>query len=271
MIASAWVGLASGPGTAHAFECTRLSGSNRANLVWPTRRVPWVLDRRVLTEAGNQAASELDVIASFDAWNNVNCSDLTFEYEGLVDDPVVGFDESSASNINAVVWVDSGWATEDMDVIAVTSLTVNQRTGVIADVDIELNGQWFAFTRAVGGCRGRTVDIRNTLTHEVGHMLGLDHPPEDDRYRETTMFGSASLCETKKASLARDDEDGICFVYPLGAATRRDCPTSFEEVDEGGGCRDSGPMNSNPWPTLLILALIGWIAHRWARRWSSVG
>jgi hypothetical protein len=76
--------------------------------------------------------------------------------------------------------------------------------------DITLNGQGFAFTTAPTGATA--ADVQNTVTHEVGHLLGFDHSPDP----ESTMFADAPLGETKKRDLTADDAQGLCDVYPLG-------------------------------------------------------
>src|SRR5207244_5649275 len=74
-------------------------------------------------------------------------------------------------------------------VIAVTTSTFNRSTGQLYDADIELNGAphvddspAFIFTANDGppcSVPGQTgcvrFDIQNTVTHEAGHSIGLDH------------------------------------------------------------------------------------------------
>jgi hypothetical protein len=119
--------------------------------------------------------------------------------------------------------------------LAVTLTTMNLRTGELVDADIEMNG-WNGLTgpQASGvyfTCQDLTApictspgygqsgctwhDLQNTLTHEVGHLLGLDHPPEV----EATMYRRADVGETKKRDLHPDDIAGICTIYPKDAPT----------------------------------------------------
>lgn len=62
-----------------------------------------------------------------------------------------------------------------------TAVYVNEpgylRDGELVDADIELNGVDFAIAvdGQSSGPAGRQADLANTLTHEVGHVLGLEH------------------------------------------------------------------------------------------------
>ncbi len=77
------------------------------------------------------------------------------------------------------------------------------------------------------------MDLQNTVTHEAGHFLGLAHPCEADPGTATangvpvcsghpemtsvTMFPSASPGEISKRTLAPDDVEGVCAIYPRPA------------------------------------------------------
>lgn len=179
-----------------------------------------------------------------------SCSYMEFvteEREGVE----VGFD-----GVNLVKFRDERWCRpgEDGkddechpdDAAGITTLTFidnpdSDRYGEILDGDIELNGA----TRFSISVEGRTdgpadrclADLANTFTHEVGHLLGLDHtcrfsgePTREDHdgdpvplcssglpseILDATMHPSQSCGEIKKATLEADDRDAICAVYPL--------------------------------------------------------
>ncbi len=129
--------------------------------------------------------------------------------------------------------------------IAITTTTFHRSTGLLVDADIELNEARYLFTTTDGPpcedgpttntctvdeecaphqacmrgrCRTRGcahTDIANTMTHEVGHVLGFDHTAEP----EATMYASASLGETKKRELHEVDILGLCEVYPVDGPT----------------------------------------------------
>jgi hypothetical protein len=108
-------------------------------------------------------------------------------------------------------------------VLATTTTTSNSFTGQIYDADIEVNdspaadGSKFIFTALDGPvCTGPNqtgciyYDVQNTITHEAGHSLGLDHSLDPT----ATMYASAPQGETSKRTLHADDLQAICDIYP---------------------------------------------------------
>lgn len=55
------------------------------------------------------------------------------------------------------------------------------------------------------------MDFENIATHELGHSVGMGHPPSE--CTEETMYAFASLGETKKRSLNSGDIAGIDQLY----------------------------------------------------------
>lgn len=200
-----------------------------------------------------------------DKINVIKFRDATWCRPAVGDDPPRCHSPSAAGLTTAVFVDDSG----------------SDRDGAIVDADIELNGVDFAISTndqslGTAGCKS---DLANTLTHELGHLLGLEHPcraaqdpprtdgagnpvpscstATDPVILESTMYNFQDCGETKKASLSQDDIDAICAIYP----TAKD-PKSCEHVtDETGcGCAAGG---SAAWPGFLLSALtFGWVLLR---------
>ena len=99
------------------------------------------------------------------------------------------------------------------------------------------------------------IDVQNTVTHEAGHTLGLDRPPD---HPEATMYASGPSGETSKRILAADDIQGICSIYPRGAATVT-CTGPAPET--GGGCGCSAAQ-TGPGAALAALLLLLQIRRR---------
>jgi hypothetical protein len=151
------------------------------------------------------------------------------------------------------------------------------RDGAIVDADVELNGVGFAISNdgvslGTAGCK---ADLKNTLTHELGHLLGLEHtclapgdPPRTDGQGaavpacqattapgivDATMYNYQDCGETKKQTLEADDVGGVCAMYPIAKA-----PGSCSPVNApGAGCCDATgtPGGSAALAALTVLGL----------------
>lgn len=244
------------PTSAFAFKCSRVAPDTGPSLVWETREIGWYAHPAAFTLVPN---GEAEVRGSYETWEAIDCSDMTMPFLGVKDTARAEYNETGA-NENVVVAVASGW-NYDRAAIAVTTSAYDTRTGQVVDADIEINSESFRFAVVDSSCRktSGTMDLRNTLTHEVGHVLGLEHPPNSARYAETTMFASAPPCEIQKRDLAEDDQEGICTIYPTGQPTQQCFPPegpNFALVaeDEGyGGCSHQSGRAS---PYLLLMPLL---------------
>jgi len=174
------------------------------------------------------------VRAGLDAWNAVDCSRFVFTYAGTTDVTEVGFDQDHWNdNINLVIFQEQQWI-HDSGAIALTTTTYDMNSGELVDADLEFNGVDFTFTTSNPG-PGRT-DIQNTATHEAGHMLGLDHSSDP----EATMYAEAPEGDTAKRTLAQDDIDGLCFVYPVGGKIPGYTDDTLSELCQGQGGGNGG-------------------------------
>ena len=211
--------------------------------------------------------SEIEAIRrAVDNWHRAvaDCSYLRMAVLPPMPNAEAGF-VGDGPNENVIVWVASEWETSasperDPSAAAITTLSFvdkpgSSQDGRILDADIEVNGEFFSF--ATNGAAGRT-DVENTITHELGHLMGLDHPCDDGQrdpvppdgdgnaipscfprssvpaeMRELTMFNFAERGETLKRTPEGGDIRGICETYPTA-----DDPGRCVDVDlSSGGCR----------------------------------
>ncbi len=107
------------------------------------------------------------------------------------------FDESNSS----------GFFPPGSGIVAVTPLTFFT-TGQIIDADVLFNGGGFKFTTSSepGG-----FDVQDVATHELGHLLGLDH----SGCAGATMFPYVDQTVILHRSLSADDARGIESIYPV--------------------------------------------------------
>jgi MYXO-CTERM domain-containing protein len=131
------------------------------------------------------------------------------------------------------------------------------------------------------------ADFQNALTHELGHVVGLDHncyttndgqarlndntgtpeldcygnPPPPDAVTAATMYPSVLLTDTQRRDLSADDVQGVCEIYPHAHDV---CPPSPE-----GGCSVASPgVSPRPWPEIscaLFAAFLAVLAFRRSR------
>ncbi len=162
-------------------------------------------------------------------------------------DPCIG--QGTCSNVHDCWDYASG-------TLAITTTTYNSRTGRLYDADLEMNASVHLFTTVdAPPCSGPDLpscvatDVQNTVTHELGHALGLAHSPDP----RSTMFAGAERGETSKRVLDDGSLEFVCTVYPAGGPTR-DCDGSPLDLtdDTASSCSvaPSGPF------ALLALALV---------------
>jgi hypothetical protein len=170
----------------------------------------------------------------------------------------------------------------DPAALALTSVSASTSSGIIRDADIEFNAFHFDWTDLVAHpeLQGSVYhDLQNALTHEMGHVIGLDHTcflrppaPLDNNNNplpdcagappdvlETTMFPSANPGDLEKRTLAADDLLGLCEIYPK-AEDPMMCvaPKETEPGCGGGGCAMTGaPGTAAGLGAALALLLLG--------------
>ena len=256
--------------SAHAYLCSRVPPQG-PSLFWLQRDIPIMANNKGSERIvdGRDIRAEA---ASLQTWSQVSCSDIQLRDVGLTESRVAGYNwHDPEDNQNLIVWRSGhGDALDDWDheigSIGVTTTTYNSRTGEILDADIELNDVSYNFSACTPPEAGCIVsyDVQNTITHELGHVLGLDHPPTSQAgASEATMYYSAPRGETKKRDLEADDEEGLCFIYPAGAATghcynlqaAEYAEPDFQQIGQNSdtGCLCAGEHTKYPAASLFFL------------------
>jgi hypothetical protein len=126
--------------------------------------------------------------------------------------------------VNLVSWYTRDWPF-GCEAIAVTS-TLADFAQRILDSDMTFNDADFEFDTE--GAPGK-MDVEAVTTHEAGHYFGLGHSSDP----EATMFPSTGPANLGPRSLAADDQDGVCDLYPAG---RPPGLVKGEACGAGGSC-----------------------------------
>lgn len=266
-------------------------------LFWTVPTITWQL-----SSPGNPKSSDLQkqqefaaIRRSFQSWETIfeSCGNLRFQEGAMTDSRQVGY-VTKGTNENVVLFRsqhckdvtpvnDPCWKDEscgnvhdcwdgDAFTIALTLTTYDQKSGIIYDSDIQLNSSDFVFTTVDGpACsvpvnNGTCVatDVQNTMTHEIGHLIGLDHTLATG----SVMYPKAPTGETSKRTIDSGSRDFVCTAYPKGHPSQS-CFTPTLNAgstvaalgQQATGCSSTG---GGPW----LSALVGGALLAWRRRRS---
>lgn len=249
------------PAAAHAFS-TDYTAAGR-----PIRWQQGVIDFRVDPAHADQEFAGLGALVSASAaqWNNV--ADVDAPTLRVVPGPLgeIGFDPARGDNASGVRVYRSAPPIPLGAALALTVVTLRHGTGEVVDADIMVDAasHRFAALSPAGMLGGAGYDIQNTLTHELGHVLGLREDPGEP---EATMFPASPPGEVSKRDLAPVDGASLRMAYtddgaPLSAAMAARAPS--------GGC--GGARVAPTRPHGAVAALVAAVALVAARAWLRRG
>jgi len=171
----------------------------------------------------------------------------------------------------------------------------SDKAGTILDADIELNDLNFTFAVLPTTAQPRSgtsfADLENTLTHELGHLQGLDHtckdsatppqevddsgnpPPDCDslsslpladqvKIKLATMYNFAMPGEISKRSPEADDVAGIANAYPPANDPSSCKPTDLNAFKTGGCTIGGRASRSLAAIAVLLGALLALVLRR---------
>jgi len=174
---------------------------------WKVTPEPWFVnpanardvlsDNFVLTKLSNsiqkwEAASSTDILGSGTITTDILVADTALPIDNVNEVYFANIDSPGAIAVT-IVWGIFNGPPSQRELV--------EWDQVYDDVD---------FNWSSSGETGKT-DFENIATHELGHSVGMDHPP--DSCTEETMFASALPGETKKRDLNAGDIAGIDGLY----------------------------------------------------------
>ncbi len=154
-------------------------------------------------------------------WTTLPCAPKSLEYRGRTLKTHVDPDRGSG---NTVVWVTdpANWI-HSSTYYALTTLQAQPDDGVIVDADLEVNWGGHVFSMQ-DPCPTGAVDLWNVLTHEAGHLMGLNHSDVP----QATLFHESGSCDTHMRDLDQDDIDGYCWLAATYPPTEAVAPCRAE-------------------------------------------
>lgn len=218
---------------------------------WPTGRVTMVFNfgpSGALTNGTTSWQENTEV--AMREWTDVS------ESFAFVDGGFADVGQTSGDGINNMVFDDNvAGDAFGVDVLAITFTRADARNNTTeSDVIFNVAAAWNAYDGPIRvDVTGQPVfDFRRVALHELGHVLGLDHP---DGPCSQTVVAIMNARTTDIDSLTDDDRNGLSFIYaggnqpPVADAGQAQTGSGIEAfVLDGGGSRDSdGVIVSYEW------------------------
>jgi len=182
----------------------------------------------------------------------------------------------------------------DSNALAITSVFQIKSTGEIVDADLEVNAATYTWGDFVGHPEQfefNTHDFQGAVTHEFGHVIGLDHTcytpgtradgtliprPVDNNgnlvpdctadnpplITQATMYVSVATpsAEVELRSLSPDDVQGACDIYLF--ASNFVCLPPSRPTSGSGGCSYAAQPGPGSIASVLMLFAMAMVVRR---------
>ena len=239
---------------ANAYVRTIVDGFPERPIFWMDRTIDVELSTSTLPGGVSDTDLRTALDRSIATWTHAgDCTDIVLTDVGEALGRSTNLDGGALDHHNRIVVRTSDWpAIVAPETLALTTVLYDRSSGSILDADTDLNASQHTFSASEVPPSGDD-DLQNTLTHEMGHLLGFAHSPDVT----ATMYASAQPGETSKRDLAPDDVHAICETYPTGAMT----PTTVPPMNTSSCAVSRDRSISTMW-----IALAALIIQRAARR-----
>ena len=171
-------------------------GDHSVQVSWPASAfpIPYQVDRRVMNALPN---AQMVIDRSFETWSSAPDTNISFQSMGVADGLVAG----EADHKNTITLADGLF--KDQYAIAMTTNWYDPK-GNLTQADIMIDA---TLVRS-------DYNMQHALTHEIGHLLGLDH----SAVLSAVMFPYVPHGSDAPA-LDSDDRNGIANLYPKSDPT----------------------------------------------------
>ncbi len=173
------------------------------------------------------------------------------------------------NGVNTVTFAHDDCGDSFGDMAAVTRKSYRQHAGhfFLTEADVVLNANlcWNAYAGPLRPCAATlsllpAIDIQRVMLHELGHVLGLEHPDDAGQTVVALMNGHISDVDT----LTQDDRDGAVFLYPQPSLTASvQASRGSAAGGSGGGCTLRPGLGVDPTLGAVLLLLV--VSRTWIR------
>lgn len=210
---------------AQGYQLQFADETKSARMSWKAGRIPVFLSTS-LTKHNQNVKSDGDigniVLKSLEKWEKA--ANIKFEIS-WTDKQNVSPTGKIGDNVSLITIAQTPenlllFGDNSEEVSARTRVFFNRR-GIISEADIVLNPyQQFSTDGTIG-----TFDLESTITHEIGHLLGLEHSSiiGATMYEHQGKNGVYNLQNFSPRTLSEDDISGVRALYDTGGAQSGCC------------------------------------------------
>jgi len=183
--------------------CGKSSVYSVRKFKWTSFPVPYSISTKSLPVEIDPSAAKAAIINAFNTWD---------AEERPVGNLFVEAKEGETPKLT-VRW---GSIDGKSKVLAFTENTFNNATKIIISSRLmfDTGDLWKVFPSLNCKSQGSEFDIESVAAHEVGHAIGLLHPPNTRKNKSLTLYAFGSPGETLKRTLDKGDKFGAARLYP---------------------------------------------------------